>query len=1291
MSRVSRHLDHTDLRRPAAGLALATVLAVLLVPTPLAAQAAEPPDSLLSASEAVDRVADEERLGPELRAGTPTRARLSHVLGQDRVVPGSWVVLVEGPDGEPAGIVGIDPETGRFRFATYVEADYDFPEFDAERAASALDRSGRDPDNYALDRARFTFMGGKAKGNFWVVPHASGRFEDYLAVPAFGRVLHENLEVTPLVKLEDGRAYYRLGDGVLTEAEKSIGGEPPSPDPVFSIAPEDEGEKDTGAGGFGSAPRERAGRDRGLESASRPSGGPAAGGDARPRAVAGGSAGTYRSVQSSPATTDTSIAGVVPVYDQGNTNRCGKYALAMIHQWWSPERLGSGDDQVDEIGNYLGGSYGGFHGTNWRWILTPGVKDVMNHWDQVGPGYQDFQTTWAGDTNPIQTGAPSGQSDELKSWIHFLDAPVAVVGDSDGNAPLGHAVDHWVVVTGYDDANRTLHLNNSGASVGTSGGGTRGTVAYSFWNNTFTPHNRSKMVAGYPGDQDHARAGSNQGVSAGIIADSARLEVSPVGLSVHFDGAAGGTDAFGESYESSAILLISRDQGWLESASAGGFDGTTISSNSTRAEFTRDASLSQGGSVGNAHVYLDPARRGQSRGSLGPDSIRVVRVIHDEDDRTHAATTITVDSDGDSGGTLQMPKPVLRPDTLEWHESYRVEDDDPSAPFVRNPDPVGGSITDANWPSGGFPLEANISDASGLSDLTFHYEISALPADTVVVTGSHDPPLHGTGRYSHDIPRSQWYGHEKVSWWVEATDDDADRPGDRSTRKTPRFTFYLPDDDSEGPTLEAFRDEVVVDTPSSGPRRLRYTLEAQLQDSSGVLDNGTYPRIYYRWAPGSQDPAVNDSVHDGTLTMSASGQWYRATMTAPISRQGENLNWRIEARDTDDDRPPAVDRATSWSRILRAQRPGELCVSPDPPDHDFGTVENSGANTTRRWTFTVENCGGERIGVFGGLEATLQKQGGSAPQCPLGTGHCWLSVSGLSAGARGGALRLYGGESETITVNLDTRGHDYQVPALTPGRYETTLRVRRGQSTVRGTLRVGVPDSTGDVPEPDSAGESGLDSLPDRIPEPPRELDVPPWARGPIFVGLEGGFGGTDLGGGGGMIPPDSLNGWMGGLVARYNVSPVLGIQSGVYWVERGGTREDELSSTRVDLTYVDVPLLLTLSVPTGSGIRPRLYAGGSAGFEQSCEVTASYLGDQYFSGECGENPDVPLSFDRPGVDLGIVLGGGLDLGAGPGAFTLSARYRSGQSSLGSLPDSSLEELRNRGLQFTAGYGLSLP
>lgn len=61
-------------------------------------------------------------------------------------------------------------------------------------------------------------------------------------------------------------------------------------------------------------------------------------------------------------------------------------------------------------------------------------------------------------------------TDDIKSWITLLDAPVVAIVDSDGNGS-GAKIDHYVLVTGYDDRKEKIWINNSGANLGKSGGG----------------------------------------------------------------------------------------------------------------------------------------------------------------------------------------------------------------------------------------------------------------------------------------------------------------------------------------------------------------------------------------------------------------------------------------------------------------------------------------------------------------------------------------------------------------------------------------------------------------------------------------------------------------------------------------------------------------------------------------------------------------------------------------------------------------------------------------------------
>jgi len=106
----------------------------------------------------------------------------------------------------------------------------------------------------------------------------------------------------------------------------------------------------------------------------------------------------------------------------------------------------------------------------------------------------------------------------------------------------------------------------------------------------------------------------------------------------------------------------------------------------------------------------------------------------------------------------------------------------------------------------------------------------------------------------------------------------------------------------------------------------------------------------------------------------------------------------------------------------------QLCTDPDPPSHDFGSVQQE---QTRTWTFDITNCG----------EGTLT--------WTVSDDQSWITVSPASGSTTT--------EADTVTVTIDTTG-------LTSGTtYDGTITVSSNDGTKTGTISVSIPP---DSPEP---------------------------------------------------------------------------------------------------------------------------------------------------------------------------------------------------------------------------------
>jgi hypothetical protein len=143
---------------------------------------------------------------------------------------------------------------------------------------------------------------------------------------------------------------------------------------------------------------------------------------------------------------------------------------------------------------------------------------------------------------------------------------------------------------------------------------------------------------------------------------------------------------------------------------------------------------------------------------------------------------------------------------------------------------------------------------------------------------------------------------------------------------------------------------------------------------------------------------------------------------------------------------------------------------------------------------------------------------------------------------------------------------------------------------------------------------------------------------------------------------------------------PLLGpisLQPEVIAVGRGirfENRED------LDFQVVELPLLLRLSVNPRARVTPHLYGGPYLGLHLSCSVRGSDL-------DCDELPEVRTET----VEVGGILGGGVNLLAGPFLLTGGGRYGFGVSSMAEFDRALIREsARHGGWMLYVGAGIRL-
>lgn len=176
----------------------------------------------------------------------------------------------------------------------------------------------------------------------------------------------------------------------------------------------------------------------------------------------------------------------------------------------------------------------------------------------------------------------------------------------------------------------------------------------------------------------------------------------------------------------------------------------------------------------------------------------------------------------------------------------------------------------------------------------------------------------------------------------------------------------------------------------------------------------------------------------------------------------------------------------------------------------------------------------------------------------------------------------------------------------------------------------------------------------------------------------------------------ESLTGFRVAGVVRYGFGGMWGLQSGVGLTQKGARAPASETGLTDDLDfnldYVEIPLLLTLDIPTGPApVNPRLFAGPQVGFESACDVSADLSGVSE-SVECNADALGENTLDTKGTDVSLVFGGGLDFGlGGPAALTLDGRYDLGLTDINDIEDVGATEIKNRTFSISGGLLFRLP
>ncbi|MGI9140284.1 MAG: porin family protein [Gemmatimonadaceae bacterium] len=153
----------------------------------------------------------------------------------------------------------------------------------------------------------------------------------------------------------------------------------------------------------------------------------------------------------------------------------------------------------------------------------------------------------------------------------------------------------------------------------------------------------------------------------------------------------------------------------------------------------------------------------------------------------------------------------------------------------------------------------------------------------------------------------------------------------------------------------------------------------------------------------------------------------------------------------------------------------------------------------------------------------------------------------------------------------------------------------------------------------------------------------------------------------GGGDDTKNLTGFMVGVSFIHRMTHMFAFQPEIAYSMKGAKFDDGVDEGEVKINYIDVPLLLKITLGpemTMGQARPALYLGPYAAFNMSCDIKTEGV-----SVECDAFDAEPKT-----VDFGAIAGVGMDFGN----FNIFARYQFG---LTSISDDVDDDAKNRVIQ----------
>lgn len=160
----------------------------------------------------------------------------------------------------------------------------------------------------------------------------------------------------------------------------------------------------------------------------------------------------------------------------------------------------------------------------------------------------------------------------------------------------------------------------------------------------------------------------------------------------------------------------------------------------------------------------------------------------------------------------------------------------------------------------------------------------------------------------------------------------------------------------------------------------------------------------------------------------------------------------------------------------------------------------------------------------------------------------------------------------------------------------------------------------------------------------------------------------------------DSRTGMVVGWSFSVDGGPRWGFQPEFHYWEKGADARLLGFERELDVSYLDIPLLLRLDLSPGSRVSPHVLVGPTVGINLTCELR-TLAGPITGTRDCDDSE----GFSVKTLDLGVGAGFGVSMDMGTWKLLADARYGLGLSDIFEDVD-----MRNRGFGITAGASFPL-